>query len=261
VNAVLAGGVPEEVAPFLCGTRLPAALKKDDGLRPIAVSNLHQRLVGKCAASWVADRATTLLAPYQLVVGVWGGAKAIVHTVQEVLWTNGKKYLLQADFINTFNLADWGVALQEVAWLFPEVLVWTRTYYGAPSLLLFGNTVIMSECSFHQGDPLASLFFAMVLHPVIKRIKREVPTLMVNVWFLDDGSQVGTPEELRVVVIILKEEGPVRGVILSTAAPVKAGKEPKTTIWRQRQGRTLWAGGSRGSAPSAASPCSGRRSA
>jgi hypothetical protein len=37
VNLMAAGRVPEEVAPFLCGARLHAVMKKDGGLRPLAV--------------------------------------------------------------------------------------------------------------------------------------------------------------------------------------------------------------------------------
>ena len=57
VNGMLAGKVPATVAPYLCGARLHAAMKKDGGLRPIAVGNLARRITAKCAASRVADQA------------------------------------------------------------------------------------------------------------------------------------------------------------------------------------------------------------
>ena len=66
VNAMLKGEVPGSVAPYLCGAKLHAANKKDGGLRPIAVGNLTRRLVAKCAASSVAERAAAFLAPNQL---------------------------------------------------------------------------------------------------------------------------------------------------------------------------------------------------
>ena len=58
-----------------------------------------------------------------------------------------------------------------------------------------------------------------------------MPTLAVNAWFLDDGTQVATVEGLRKVVDILMEEGPARGLILFTAATVAAPACPKTTVW------------------------------
>ena len=231
-NVMAGGGVPEEVAPYLCGARLHAALKKDGGIRPIAVGNLLRRLVGKCCASELQHRAATLLSPNQLGVGVRGGCEAIVHTVREPLKANPSLYLLQADLVNAFNLADRAAAMEDVAKLFPEILAWVTTCYGKPSHLLFGAITILSERGFHQGDPLAALLFALVLHPLVLKIQERVPGLAVNAWFLDDGSQVGTLEELREVTDILVEEGPARGLTLSTAATVQAPGRPKTTIWR-----------------------------
>ena len=168
---MMAGKVPEVVAPYLCGARLHAAKKKDDGIRPIAVGNLLRRLAAKCAANAVAEKAATLLSPHQLGVGVRGGCEAIVHAARQALDKAGNKYILQVDLINAFNQADRGVALQEVAEHFPEILPWVTTCYGTPSHLLFGELHILSDTGFHQGDPLATLLFAVVMHPVVLKIQ------------------------------------------------------------------------------------------
>ena len=42
-----AGKVPDQVAPFLCGARLHGAVKKDGGIRPIAVGEVLRRLTSK----------------------------------------------------------------------------------------------------------------------------------------------------------------------------------------------------------------------
>ena len=85
INMMAAGGVPDEVAPYLAGARLHAAKKKSGGLRPIAVGNLMRRLVGKCCAAKVQDRAAALFSPHQLGVGIRGGCEAIVHSAKKVL--------------------------------------------------------------------------------------------------------------------------------------------------------------------------------
>ena len=69
---------------------------------------------------------------------------------------------------------------------------------------MFGDHIILSRRGFHQGDPLSGLLFSLVLQPIIDRIKAEVPTLKFNGWFLDDGTVVGTKEELQRVVDIIK---------------------------------------------------------
>ena len=121
--------------------------------------------------------------------------------------------------------------MEEVKNHFPEVLEWVKTCYGQPSHLQFCGITISSSRGFHQGDPLAGLLFSLVLQPVINHIQRRVPAIAVNAWFLDDGTQVGTISQLKTVVDILTEEGPARGLLLSTAATVPAQGRPKTTVW------------------------------
>ena len=160
-----------------------------------------------------------------------GGCEAITHTVRQALKTDPSLWCLQADFVNAFNLVDRGVALEEVARHFPEILAWVKTCYGQPSHLLFGVTSILSQLGVHQGDPLAALIFSLVLHPLVIAIQERVPTITVNSWFLDDGTAVGRGEELKQVVDILVAEGPARGLVLSTSATATAPARPKTTVW------------------------------
>ena len=231
LNAMMAGKVPALVAPFLCGARLHAGKKNDGGLRPIAVGDLLRRLASKCAAVAVADKAAALLAPHQLGVAVRGGCESIIHATRRVVKNAGEKFVMRADLVNAFNLADRAEALQQVHQHFPELLPWVTTSYSQPSHLIFGNTSILSCCGFHQGDPLASLLFSLVLHPIVLMIKQQVPSLDLNVWYLDDGTLVGTVLELRRVVDIIVSEGPPKGLILSTAGTVRAPSLPKTTVW------------------------------
>ena len=41
-------------------------------------------------------------------------------------------------------------------------------------------------------------------------IKQEVPSLLINAWYLDDGVLVGKQAELQKVIDILLREGPAR---------------------------------------------------
>ena len=84
------------------------------------------------------------------------------------------------------------------------------------------NTPEQSDSGFHQGDPLASLLFALALQPIVRIISERIPDLLVHVWYLDDGSIVGSAVQLRQVVDIVQELGPPRGLHLSC---------PKSTVW------------------------------
>ena len=65
-----------------------------------------------------------------------------------------------------------------------------------------------STTGVHQGDPLAAILLALVLHPVILAILAAAPSLALHAWFHDDGNAVGTLEELKVVVDVIFREGP-----------------------------------------------------
>ena len=107
---------------------------------------------------------------------------------------------MQDDLQNVFNRIDRTTAFMEVKDLFPEVAKWMEATYGSQAELIFGDSIIYSCQGFHQGDPLACLFFAVVLQPIIRRIAEEVPDLLLNGWFLDDGVQVGKLADLEKVV-------------------------------------------------------------
>ena len=232
VNLAVAGKVPEAVAPFLCGARLHAANKKAGGIRPIAVGNLLRRLVSKLVSFGLAHKVASKLAPHQLGVGVRGGCEAIVHAVRQALEDGDvDQWVLQADLINAFNMGDRDTAFEEMEQNCPEGLKWVLTCYGADSELLFGDIIIFSSIGFHQGDPLASLLFALLLHPIILLIKHNVPALDLNAWYLDDGTLVGTKKDLRQAVEIFRREGPARGLHLSTSVTVLPPALPKSTVW------------------------------
>ena len=182
VNVLAAGRLPAPVAPFFCGARLHAARKKDNGLRPIAVGNLIQRLVSKVFATALADKAAAFLKPHQLGVGVAGGCEAATHAVRQALQEEPSSWVLQCDLVNAFNQVDRSHMLQAVAEQFPECLPWAITCYSQDSHLQFGNTSITSSTGLKQGCPLAATFFCATLQPVVQIIQDEVPTLRLNVW-------------------------------------------------------------------------------
>ena len=233
VNIMSAGDVPKEVAPYLSGARLQAGIKKDGGIRPIAVGNLFRRLTSKCSMSGVYERAAKKLGPHQLGVGVPGGLESIIHAVNQLVAEEADEgwMLLQLDLVNAFNVCDRDSAFQAVEEEFPDIMKWVLTCYSTASFLVFGDSIIMSECGFHQGDPLASLLFSLTLHPIIEKINSDVPGLSLNEWYLDDGAVAGKKEQLQQVVDILLEHGPARGLHLSTAATVSPPGRAKSTIW------------------------------
>ena len=225
------GKLPPTVAPFFCGARLHAATKKDQSLRPIAVGNLLRRLVAKCFSVALADKAASLFSPNQLGVGVRAGAEAIPQAVKKAIDDDPSRWVLQSDLINAFNTVERTAMLEATQTHFPECLAWVVSCYGAPSCLRYGETTISSDTGLHQGDPLAGLFFCLAIKPLVDAISNEVPALVLNAWYLDDGHIIGSKEELAKVVDIIVREGEPRGLTLSRAATVQAPSMPKSVVW------------------------------
>ena len=88
--------------------------------------------------------------------------------------------------------------------------------YGSQPIVL-NNQSILSFCGVQQGDPLGPLGFSLALHPIVRKIKEQVPGLVVNAWYLDDGTLCGSPADLVRSLSIIESDGPSNGLFLNRA--------------------------------------------
>ena len=182
VNLQLAGAFPNEVNEILNGGRLTALQKKDGGIRPIAVGYTWRRLAAKCANHHVIERASKLLAPLQLGVGIPGGAEAAVHATRRFIDGMPKdSVIVKLDFSNAFNTLRRDTMLEAVAKDLPEIYAFAHANYSDATQLKFSEHVVLSEEGPQQGDPLGSLMFCLAL----QRLLREL-TASLQVGYLDD---------------------------------------------------------------------------
>ena len=218
VNVMASGKLPAGFAPFFCSANLFAARKKDGGHRPIAVGEVLRRLVSKCLAFDSAKKASEILSPLQVGVGVRGGVEAVIHAFRSTLDDNSispdSKWILQLDFSNAFNTISREAVLRETRSLFPELAAWTESTYGRHSHLFFGKATISSSTGLHQGDPLAPLLYAISKFLICKLLS-DVLELLQNVWFLDDGNLMGPLEALQQAYDIVAKEAPKLGLSLN----------------------------------------------
>ena len=70
LNKMSTGKMPKEAAPCFCRANLFMAIKKQGGLRPVAVGEVLRRLCSKCLATKVAPEAAAHLKPLQFGVEV-----------------------------------------------------------------------------------------------------------------------------------------------------------------------------------------------
>lgn len=105
INLVASGGVPEVFRPYFFAANLTALLKKDGGIRPIAVGNTFRRIVSKCAGAAVKGERKDIYGTTQLGYGLRGGAEAAAHSARVLANSNLPLdfFLIKVDFKNAFN--------------------------------------------------------------------------------------------------------------------------------------------------------------
>jgi hypothetical protein len=83
-----------------------------------------------------------------------------------------------------------------------------------------GKHQIKSSCGVQQGDPLGPLLFAITLQPLVLRIQSECPDLLLNKWYLDDGTIFGKIADVCKALAIVMEDGPSFGLCLNESKTV-----------------------------------------
>nr|GEU46021.1 putative reverse transcriptase domain-containing protein [Tanacetum cinerariifolium] len=78
----------------------------------------------------------------------------------------------------------------------------------------FSAFAIQGELPAKQGDPLGPFPFALLLHPLLHKIKDNCK-LLLHAWYLDDGMVIGDSEEVARVLDIIKLSGPDLGLELN----------------------------------------------
>ena len=163
--------------------------------------------------------AVSILSPLQVGVGVSVGCESIVHSLHSVLQDASippeSRCTLLVDFSNAFNCIDRASMFEEARARIPSMSPWLECCYASQPQLLFGEHTILSCSEVQQGDPLGPLGFALTLHPILERIKQEVPDLLLNSWYLDDGTLCGYIADLCAALAIIEEDGPARGLFLN----------------------------------------------
>jgi ubiquitin carboxyl-terminal hydrolase 44/49 len=138
--------------------------------------------------------------------------------------------MLKVDFKNAFNMIDRSAFLMEVKEHIPELYAWIVFSYQAPALLLFGTVALESQTGVQQGDPLGPLHFAQVMHKIVRQIAVQVPGLLINLWYLDDGTLIGTFADVLAAFNIIERMGPSMGAHL---------QHTKSELWWPSRGSNI----------------------
>ncbi|GJU17267.1 putative reverse transcriptase domain-containing protein [Tanacetum coccineum] len=145
----------------------------------------------------VRKEMSKYLGDFQFGVGVPSGAEAVLHGANRFLnkfHSDGSLAMLTVDFSNAFNLVDRTTLLHEVRTRCPSISLWVDFLYGQSARLYVGDDHIGPHD--WLGGPLGPLLFALVLHPLVHRI-RDCCQLLFHAWYLDDGTIIGDTKEVK----------------------------------------------------------------
>jgi hypothetical protein len=223
---VASGRVDANSRVRLLSCRLIPARKKDDGVRPIAVSEVFLRAASALSLRLLPDGALShLLAPLQLGIGSSGGAEAIIHRVQALLELQPNHVLLSLDFVNGFNSMFRHVMLERLFAL-PELSpLWrlANLCYGVPSPLhLFDREELVhtftSQRGSRQGCVLGTLLFCLGLQPVLERAADGLSDITISAY-IDDIAIVGPFEQTAIFFERINALSHDVGLTISTPSP------------------------------------------
>jgi len=78
--------------------------------------------------------------------------------------------VVKPDFSNAFNCLHRSDMLKSIADWVPELLSYCHSAYANPSVLYYGQYIIMSQEGPQQGDPLGPLLFCNTIHPLLESL-------------------------------------------------------------------------------------------
>ena len=173
--------------------------------------------MGTCLCQIHKSKAMDFFLPHQFGVACSNGTEKVIHTVRQCIdnhWTDDGFVLLKVDLTNAFNFVSRQSILTECAAHFPELLPWVSWCYSQHPSLWHTLGTLSSQQGVHQGDPLGSFLFALVLHRLVLSIAddKECSSLLSQCWYIDDGVLAGHSQSVHRALSILQQQGPSLGL-------------------------------------------------
>ena len=124
--------------------------------------------------------------------------------------------MLQVDIANAFNTQHRSSILQSSLVHTPALYGFLRFTYLQALPLFLGGLIVDSCLGTQQGCPLGPVGFAVGIQDILVRLQAN-GGLLWNVWYLDDGCLVGSPEAVMQAFSFLQKEFTALGLTLNAS--------------------------------------------
>ena len=196
----------------MLSNRLIPLEKGEGAARPIDISEVLRRIIGKCvtrvAKSDVIDASGSL----QVCAGLKSVNEAAIQAMRNIYEADETDAVLLIDAFNAFNALNRSAALHNIRVLCPLIETYAISTYRQPArLFVLGGQELRSAESTTQGDPLAISMYAISLQLLITRLQLSSATK--ECWFADDATGSGSLDNVKKWWDDLSESDPALGYL------------------------------------------------
>ena len=166
---------------------------KRPGVRPIGIVEVHRRIIVKAILVLLKQDILDAAGPLQVCVGQESGCEAAIHAMRQIFADEKTEGTLLVDATNAFNLINRQAALHNISVICPLLAqqVPFNTYQAPVRCVVQGSGEVSSSEGTTQGDPLATVMYALALSPLIDCLQSPCPTVK-QVWYADDATGAAT---------------------------------------------------------------------
>jgi hypothetical protein len=199
IRDIINNDLPQQVLELFTTSKLIAIGKDGGGVRPIAIGELALKVAGQYLLELKLPEVNAALNPIQRGFAK-RGCESIVHELRSLTRSLRGNCVITLDAKNAFNCifrASIAAGLKELGLSSCLGNIFTAAYSRGSRLIVSApdgvKHILKSTRGSRQGDSLGGAFFAIGLHPILKRLTAKFQDVIV-LAYMDDVTIFGAPE-------------------------------------------------------------------